>query len=109
MSVEGSVVVSAKSPRPGRELGQHLPRRKSGPRKLLEPAGVAWELAAIYRSIKRGALDSSEGCRRAMILSSLAKVLDQQAAREMDERLRLIEAALTGNNLRLLPSPTQRA
>jgi hypothetical protein len=70
----------------------------------MTPEGCAWELAAVYRNVKRGKIDSTEGCRRAMILSSLGRVLDQIAQRDFEKRLIALEQMLNRNGGALVPS-----
>ena len=104
MDSDNSIGIASNSTKPGRDLGRVLPRRKSGPRPLMTPEGCAWELAAVYRNVKRGKIDSTEGCRRAMILSSLGRVLDQIAQRDFEKRLIALEQMLNRNGGALVPS-----
>ena len=56
---------------------------------LCTSVGVARELASVYRAMKAGKLDSSEGGRRAYVLSLLGRVIEGAL---IEERLARLEA-----------------
>jgi predicted DNA-binding protein (UPF0278 family) len=64
-----------------------VPKREKYNSKLATVPGVAEELRKLYRAVRRGALDSSEGYKRAMILRELREAMVDEEIINLKEQL----------------------
>ena len=79
-------------------VGRHIPatHRSLAPDRtprsrpaLTTAAGLLREMAAVYRAVRAGALDSQEGTRRVYILDRMSRVVEGAL---LEERLARLEA-----------------
>ncbi len=77
---------SSGSPASAQSLAEATPRKRRVHLRTLDD--VAKELARLYRQVDSGALPSSEGTRRAYLLSQLGRTLE---AADLERRVALLE------------------
>ncbi len=68
---------------------------------------VRLELAAVYRKMDAGEIESQDGTRRAYVLTAVGKVIEAEIQAELMERVTALEERLGGNAR--LPAPSYPA
>ena len=78
--------------------GQVLPSPKGIKLKSIDDVRV--EMASVYRGMKAGSIETSDGTKLVYVLSAIAKAIETH---DIEKRIKLLEAGETGGQRKLEP------